>query len=108
MEEKYAQDTDKAVLTKTRKRKSFGRMSEVAKELRLQSQTTGPDWCCKRLKCFEKVDAGLRQEIISQFNMMASYDEQNCYLVGLIITVLPVERRRPRQDVTGRSAVPQL
>lgn len=42
---------------------------------------------CKRLKCFET---------LTTIESLASNDEQNAYLVGLM-TLVPVQRRRPRQ-----------
>lgn len=68
----------------TRKRKMFGRMLEVCKKLNLQSHTLGEDCRCSRLKSFENVPESCRLKIIKDLNLMASADEQNAYLCGLI------------------------
>lgn len=81
----------------TKKRKKFGRMSEVCKKLNLQSHTLGEYCRCSRLKCFENVPESCRLKIIKEFNLMSSADEQNAYLCGLII-VQEIQNRRPRKD----------
>ncbi|KAL1488990.1 hypothetical protein ABEB36_014769 [Hypothenemus hampei] len=78
-----------------KKRKSFGRLSEVMKKLRTASHVTGEDCSCVRHKCFQTVNENERKRIIKEFNVMLSRDEQTQYLSGLI-TVLPVQRRHNR------------
>lgn len=80
----------------SKKRKSFGRMTDVGKKLRLSSHETGLDCHCQKLKCFESVTPEIRKEIISNFNKIAAYDEQSVYLCGLI-TCKKVARHRPRK-----------
>lgn len=70
-------------------------MSEVNMKLKLQSFETGKDCSC-RLKCFEKV-GNQKVELINRMNSFGSNDLVNAYLAGLI-TVLPIQRRRPRVD----------
>lgn len=79
-----------------KKRKKLGRVSDVAKELRLQSNVPGSDCECKRLKCFTQVTEDARNKILQQFNELPRYDEQNSYLAGLI-SLIPIQRRRPRK-----------
>ncbi|CAH1109092.1 unnamed protein product [Psylliodes chrysocephalus] len=80
---------------KTRKRKSFGRITDVAKKLIVQSHEIGVDCQCKRFKCFSKIRKTERRKILGYFNQLETLDEQNSYLAGLI-TVMSVNRRRPR------------
>lgn len=85
-----------------KKRKKHGRISDVAKKLRLQSNLGGSDCKCRKLKCFEKVSENARKLILRDFNKMQTYDEQNSYLTGLI-SVIPIQRRRnrkPENEVT--------
>lgn len=79
----------------TKKRKKTGRLSSVNMKLKLQSFETGQDCNC-RLKCFEKV-GDHKFELIKRMNSLGSNDSINSYLTGLV-TVIPVERRRPRVD----------
>lgn len=79
-----------------KKRKKLGRMSDVTKKLRLQSNVSGSDCRCNRLKCFTKVGENARDKILKKFNELPTYDEQNSYLAGLI-SLVPVQRRRPRK-----------
>jgi|GEM_PF-5424643 len=79
------------------KRKIVGRAKDIKKLMNLQSHVTGPDCGCKHLQCFKKVDEANRKAIISDFNLMASHDDQNLYLAGLM-TSAPVQRRRIRKD----------
>lgn len=83
-----------------KKRKRYGRITDVSKKLNLQSHETGSDCRCKRLKCFDKVPADARQKIVSEFNLLKSVDEQNIYLCGLI-SVCPIQQRRPRNAEDG-------
>lgn len=70
-------------------------MSEVNMKLKLQSFETGKDCFC-RLKCFEQV-GNQKVELIKWMSSFGSNDLVNAYLAGLI-TVLPVQRRRPSID----------
>lgn len=79
----------------TKKKKKTGRMSEVNMKLKLQSFETGKDCFC-RLKCFEKV-GNQKVELIKRMNSFGSNDLVNVFFAGLI-TVLPVQGRRPRVD----------
>ncbi|CAG9840815.1 unnamed protein product [Diabrotica balteata] len=80
----------------SKKRKKYGKLSDVNKLLNLRSHTMGQDCRCKRLKCFERIPENARNKIIQSFNLLNSVDEQNIYLCGLI-TTLPIKQRRPRQ-----------
>lgn len=80
----------------TKKRKRYGKLSDVMKKINLRSHVIGKDCGCKRYKCFENVPEVGRLQIIRRFNELNSVDEQNIYLCGLI-TVLPVKQRRPRK-----------
>lgn len=80
---------------RTKKRKRFGRITDVAKKLRVQSHEIGLDCRCKRFKCFSKIRETERRKILGYFNQLETSDEQNSHLAGLI-TVVPVKRRRPR------------
>lgn len=91
-----SEDIDKIVRKATKKRPSFGRLTDVAKRLRLQSNVTGDDCKCKRLNCFTNVTEDERRNIIKHYNELPTYDDQISHLTGLI-TVLPVARRRSRQ-----------
>ncbi|CAH1100705.1 unnamed protein product [Psylliodes chrysocephalus] len=83
---------------RSKKRKSHGRMKNVAKLLKLRSHETGPS-CnnCTRFKCFENVTEGGRLQIIKQFNELKDHYEQNLYLGGLI-SHAPVKRHRSRKN----------
>lgn len=78
-----------------KKRKKYGRLRDVNKKLNLQSHVTGENCQCKRLKCFDNVPLTARSEIIKNFNLLKSVDEQNIHLCGMI-TVQPVQQRRSR------------
>lgn len=80
----------------TKKRHSHGRLRDVMAKVRRQSHETGPDCTCKR-QCFVQVSNDGKKGLIKRMNSMISNDEINLYLSGLI-TVIPVERRRPRKD----------
>lgn len=81
----------------SKKRKTFGRLSDVKRKLLKQSHEVGPDCHCNRLKCFEAVDLPARKDVIAKFNSIKNYNEQNLYL-GRLITCTTVKRRRPRLD----------
>lgn len=80
----------------SRKRKSYGRMKDVAKKLRLSTHETGADCKCLKLKCFENINKNEQEQIILTFNKLPTYDEQSSYLCGLI-SCKPVLRHRPRK-----------
>lgn len=84
------------IKSESKKRKIYGRMREVMKKVRLQSHEVGENCNCKK-KCFENVPEQARNAIIKNFNALSSHDEKNSYLCSLI-SVLPVRRRRPRND----------
>ncbi|KAJ8708033.1 hypothetical protein PYW08_010399 [Mythimna loreyi] len=71
----------------TKKKKSHGRMSEVLKKLKLSSHEPGPACGCK-LGCFIKIPAEARNQILQNFNLLASHDAQNSYLCGLISVLI--------------------
>ena len=58
----------------TKKRKLYGRMSDVKKKIRLQSHETGLNCDCKRYKCFEVVNEEQRARILKYFNLLPSKD----------------------------------
>ncbi|KAL1508909.1 hypothetical protein ABEB36_003729 [Hypothenemus hampei] len=93
--ESSSEDEGRAQTTK--KRKSYGRMDDVMKKLRLSLHEISEEWQCKRLKCFENIREGSCKYIIQYFNSLKTYDAQNAYLFGLM-TVSPVRTRRPRVD----------
>ena len=78
-----------------KKKPKLGRLSEVKKKLLKQSHEIGPDCHCSRLQCFDVVNDTSRKDIISKFNAMTDYNEQNLYLGGLIASAF-VKQRRPR------------
>lgn len=80
----------------SRKRKSFGRIQDVMKKLRLSSHETGPDCKCLKLECFKNISASERSDIISKFNQIESHEKQSMHLCGLI-QCSPVTRHRPRK-----------
>lgn len=80
-----------------KKRPKFGRMYEVKKKLLHSTHEIGPDCHCSRLKCFDVVPLEDRKKLISEFNKIVTFNEQNIYLGGLIM-VEQVARRRSRQN----------
>lgn len=82
----------------TRKRPKLGRMSDVSKILKNSTHEPGQDCHCKHLKCFQNVSTEERKQLITSFNNMSNRNEQNSYLSGLI-SVKPVERHRPNNDI---------
>lgn len=87
MEDDFNQCHSKSMQSK--KRKSFGRMQDVAKKIRLCTHEIGADCKCLRLECFKEITLEERKVLISRFNDMKTYDEQSLYLCGLI-TCQPV------------------
>lgn len=85
------------VETKTKKRAVHGRIKDVNKKLRLQSHEIGAECSCKRFHCSAKIPVEAKQKILRHFNNLASVNEQNLYLCGLM-SLVPVQRRRPRKD----------
>lgn len=79
----------------SKKRKRFGRMSDVMKRLKLQSHETGEPCKCAR-NCFDIISEYERKSIIKNMNSFKNNDEMNLYLSGLI-TLVPVQRRRARK-----------
>lgn len=79
----------------SRKRKSFGRLRDVQKKLKLQSHERGEACNCSK-KCFDSITENEMKEILRNMNSMKNNDEVNLHLGGLI-SVLPVQRRRPRK-----------
>lgn len=80
----------------SKKRKSFGRLTDVKKKMKLQSHEIGEPCSCKK-KCFECVPDVIKKEIISNMNNMKNNDEINICLAGLI-SLVPIQRRRPKKD----------
>lgn len=80
----------------SKKRKSFGRMKDVQKKLKLQSHETGEPCTCKN-NCFDSVPDNGKKELISIMNSMQNNDEVNIYLAGLV-SLVPIQRRRPRKN----------
>ncbi|KAK9889649.1 hypothetical protein WA026_007025 [Henosepilachna vigintioctopunctata] len=81
----------------TKKRKLYGRMSDVNKKIRLQSHETGRNCNCKRYKCFQVVNEEHRARILKDFNVLPSKDEQNLYLCGSI-SLLEIQRRPRKKE----------
>lgn len=80
----------------SKKRKSFGRMKDVKKKMKLQSHEIGEPCSCTK-KCFESLSDVAKNEIISNMNNMKNNDEINIHLAGLI-SLVPIQRRRPKRD----------
>lgn len=78
-----------------KKKPKLGRLSEVKKKLLKQSHEVGPNCHCSRLKCFNVIKQCSRQLVVTKFNNMTDYNEQNLYLGGLITSSM-VKQRRPR------------
>lgn len=91
------ESAENAVNASSRKRKSYGRSSDVMKKMRLCTHEIGPDCECKRLKCFQVISKDNAKKIIKGFNELSSYNEQSLYLTGLI-TLHNVKNRRPRKN----------
>lgn len=91
-----ADDTEQSIYKKSKKLKQHGRLSTANKLLKLQSHEMGPDCQCRR-QCFQLIPIESRKKILSALNLLGSHDAQNSYLCGLI-TVIPVQRRRPRSE----------
>ncbi|KAJ8892941.1 hypothetical protein PR048_005522 [Dryococelus australis] len=78
--------------------KCFGRITDIAKKLGLQSHATGEPCLCSNT-CFEHVDTENLKAIINTMNEKKSNDKVNLYISGLF-SVGPVARRRNRQPET--------
>ncbi|XP_050304312.1 uncharacterized protein LOC126741889 [Anthonomus grandis grandis] len=63
--------------------------------MRLQLHVTGDACQCRRYRCFEKITADERMDIVRKFNLIKSWNDQTAYLTGLI-SLCPVAQRRPR------------
>lgn len=81
----------------SKKKIKTGRMTDVMKNLRLQSHEPGEPCHCLRLKCHENVTEEQRKSVLKYFNSLSSNNEQNNYLAGLITTIC-VQRHRPREN----------
>jgi len=79
----------------SKKRLKTGRERDVMKKLRAITYELGPDYKCKRYRCFENISDEEKKRVIREFNNLGNYNDQSKYLCGLI-TVLPVMRRRSR------------
>lgn len=88
---------------KTKKRKSHGRMAEVAKKIKLSSHEPGPPCRC-RMQCCQKMTKEAQKKILQNFNLLESHDAQNSYLSGLI-SVLPVKRVSKNDNARHYDAV---
>ncbi|CAG9827457.1 unnamed protein product [Diabrotica balteata] len=82
-----------------KKKPKLGRLSEVKKKLLKQSHEVRPNCRCSRLRCFDAIKPCYRQLVVTKFNEMEDYNEQNLYLGGLITTSL-VKQCRPRNEDT--------
>lgn len=80
----------------SRKRKSFGRLSEASKKLKTMSHELGEDCSCKKM-CSREFSSSEKLKIISNFNQLKDWNEQSSHLTGLISTG-NIQRRRPRKD----------
>ena len=94
------EDTCVRVDSSTKKRRKFGTVREASKKLRNTTYETGPDCKCKRYQCFKNITLEERSVLIRDFNALADRNAQNSFLPGLI-TVGPVQRRRPRKSEAG-------
>lgn len=82
-------------LSKTRKRKSCGRVRDVERHVRNHTFETGNPCTCKK-RCFEKLSGNEKHKIVRKFNLLENRNSQNRHLAGLI-SMLPIRRRRPRK-----------
>ncbi|GFO32007.1 vitamin B12-dependent ribonucleotide reductase [Plakobranchus ocellatus] len=80
-----------------KKRKINDRASDLLKQERLSSHTTGGSCNCTRFQCFEVTTAPERENLIAKFNSLSSKDDQDSFLASLI-SITSVRRRRPRED----------
>lgn len=83
-------------LSNTRKRKSYGRVRDVDKNIRNHTFETGNPCSCKN-RCFQKLSDGEKNYIVRKFNLLENRNSQNRHLAGLI-SMLPIRRRRPRKS----------
>lgn len=58
---------------------------------------------CTRLKCFENVSEDLRRNLLHTFNSLATKNEQDAFLSGLISFHAPTRRRPRRPNEQGES-----
>lgn len=65
------------------------------KRLKLQSNETGEDCRCKRLKCFLRVEENDRKFLLNYFNSKQSNNEPNAFLASMI-SLVPIKRRKSR------------
>lgn len=79
----------------SKKKSSHGRLRNFMAKIRRQSYETSPDCNCKR-QWFEQVGDAGKQEIVERMIDMNS-NEINLHLSSLI-TILPIQRRRPRKN----------
>lgn len=71
-------DTFEEVSTKSaKKRKKYGHMKDVTKNVMLSSHEIGEDFECKSFKCFGTVSENERNHIIREFNIMEKYNESH-------------------------------
>lgn len=91
----HSSSEDEKTQSESKKKPTYGRMREVMSKLRLQSHEIGPQCSCKQ-QCFKQV-GDKKYDIILRMNKMASNDDINSYLSGLI-TIMPIQRRRPRKN----------
>ena len=78
----------------SKKKKKYGKLTDVNKLLNLRSHNRGEDCRCKRFKCFKHVPETSRRNNIQNFNLLNSVDEQNIYLCGLITTVPIIYKKK--------------
>lgn len=87
---------------KPKKRPKVGRKCDQNKKQRLQGHQTGEDCKCVRLKCWSNTTEAERNYVIEKFNQIETKNEQDAFLSSLI-KVKIVRRRRPRQQLNGKS-----
>ena len=84
--------------TSTKKRKSYGRLSDATKKIRAQSHELGPDCSCQN-KCCDLISEQEKNELIRKFNELGEWSKQTDYLTGLINIKL-VKKRKPKKPET--------
>jgi hypothetical protein len=90
-------DERPTVTDKPKKRLVKGRKRELQRDERLKNHVTGPPCNCSKLKCFEVTSVDDRERVIAHLNNLKTKDEQDA-LLGSLISVQPVKRRRSRKE----------
>ncbi|KAG8241098.1 NEDD8 protease nep2 [Homalodisca vitripennis] len=79
-----AKEDSKVSSNLTKNRKNTGRISDASKRIRNQSLVTGIPCNFKRFQFFTVISEAERKQIITDLNLMPTFDDQNAHLSGLI------------------------